>query len=348
MVSKAEYDELQVFKGYCSFDDSIQTKTIAFNQVKHSSEPRVTAHADNIPINFLIDTGAPLNVIDRNAYDKLGRPPLAKSETKYYPYHTNEDNQKPLSMLGEFNGNIRYANKQIETKFVVINGTAEFLLSCSASNQLKLINFNISLGFQCNKLEARGSNNINLNAIVTTAKDGMFMQGKQLNIPESVCDLIPLYWPKANNKAKHSYRNPSKVIKISKIISVNKNTALFNFLKVYRTTPNPDPYKVKEIIGSIITLANNGTRKKRNSSLPKLLNTYSDESIEGRESLDTPSISAPSMAQNQPMVTAPTWTPAITMAPSPTITPAHTPQANLVPKAQKSGPTTAQGYRHND
>ncbi|RMZ96656.1 Transposon Ty3-G Gag-Pol poly [Brachionus plicatilis] len=98
--------------------------------------PRVNVHVNNTEMLFLIDTGAPTNVIDEETYRTMNpTPTLEKCNTTFYGYKANE----PLPILGHFVAQISHSNKRMKAGFIVIKGQAELLLGHKTAIELGII-----------------------------------------------------------------------------------------------------------------------------------------------------------------------------------------------------------------
>lgn len=98
--------------------------------------PRITVQINKTKFSLLIDTGAPINVIDEKTYYSIhNRPSLQKCNTEYYGYTSGA----PLPILGQFVGSISTPKKTIKAGFIVIKGQAELLLGYKTALALEAI-----------------------------------------------------------------------------------------------------------------------------------------------------------------------------------------------------------------
>jgi hypothetical protein len=82
--------------------------------VENKSDPKTRAkiRVNSVEINFIVDTGATVDVIDSKTYDRLKYSvKLCKSTTKIFAYGSD----KPLPLKGEFQATVesnkRYASE---------------------------------------------------------------------------------------------------------------------------------------------------------------------------------------------------------------------------------------------
>ena len=78
-----------------------------------SVRDRVCVLIDNrVPIKFLPDTGASVNIIDRSSYEVLcqsGVYPLFKARARIFAYGSDS----PLNLLGYFNAKCTFDNRSV-------------------------------------------------------------------------------------------------------------------------------------------------------------------------------------------------------------------------------------------
>ena len=92
-------------------------------------------------IEFGIDTGSAVNIIDEQTFNHLQRKPkLDPSYTRLYPYMS----KTPLATLGQFKTRFRYNNTSFECIFQVVSGDAGCILGDESSTLLGLVTYNIN------------------------------------------------------------------------------------------------------------------------------------------------------------------------------------------------------------
>lgn len=98
--------------------------------------PRAEVNLAETMVDFLVDTGAPVNIIDEPTFNSLTKKPtLLKSESNFYGYQSTT----PLPILGEFYAITSRNDHQTYAKYVVVKGKSECLLSFKTSTNLKII-----------------------------------------------------------------------------------------------------------------------------------------------------------------------------------------------------------------
>ena len=93
---------------------------------------------------YLIDTGASVNILDEQSFDKInatGKPvAFKKSNTKIFAYGSKE----PLQLLGTFEETVETNKKISLTRFHVAKNVEGNLLSSQTAQELHLIKININ------------------------------------------------------------------------------------------------------------------------------------------------------------------------------------------------------------
>lgn len=89
-------------------------------------------------VSALIDTGASVNVMDSNHYNRLvSRPPLAPSTAKIYSY----GGTRPLPLRGVIHATVVNGAHATKTTFHNTEGGQGTLLSCHTAEDLGLVFF---------------------------------------------------------------------------------------------------------------------------------------------------------------------------------------------------------------
>jgi hypothetical protein len=131
---------------YCKLVESGEFLTVT-QAIRQKSGPRVDAIIAGTTVSCLIDTGAPINIIDEETYSGLKhKPRLEKCATKYYGYQSKE----PLPIVGQFIENVLYKGKASRAGFLVTKGSAEKLLSGATAEAVGAI-------IICNSLSEQSS-----------------------------------------------------------------------------------------------------------------------------------------------------------------------------------------------
>lgn len=83
-----------------------------------SKAPTVTTLVNNFPVNFVLDTGASVNIISGRVYNGLKhKPPLRNMTTRIFPYRSRQ----ALPIRGFINATIRFRDKACKAKIFVID-----------------------------------------------------------------------------------------------------------------------------------------------------------------------------------------------------------------------------------
>ena len=106
--------------------------------VENKSDPKTRAkiRVNSVEINFIVDTGATVDVIDSKTYDRLkSSVKLCKSTTYIFAYGST----KPLPLKGEFQATVE-SNKRCTVSVIhVVEGGSGNLLSAKTAQDLALI-----------------------------------------------------------------------------------------------------------------------------------------------------------------------------------------------------------------
>ena len=118
-----------------------------------SKTPKVEASINKTPIQFIVDTGASVNIINSSTYDQLTTKPVLRHSTpKIYSYGA----KKPLDVTGYFDCEISYKKKCIPTTVYVIRHSPDVtvcnLMSGETAQMLGLIQFAMASKSVCSHL----------------------------------------------------------------------------------------------------------------------------------------------------------------------------------------------------
>ena len=106
--------------------------------VENKSDPKTRAkiRVNSVEINFIVDTGATVDVIDSKTYDRLkSSVKLCKSTTKIFAYGST----KPLPLKGEFQATVESNKRYTVSVIHVVEGGSGNLLSAKTAQDLALI-----------------------------------------------------------------------------------------------------------------------------------------------------------------------------------------------------------------
>ena len=109
-------------------------KYVNFN--RNDSSKTTKLKVNNTNINFIIDSGNSINVIEKTSFRKLNlgnKVELQRSKQKIYPYGTTE----PLFMLGYFDTTLKNKNVIVRARIHVVDSNdARNLLGLETSKEL--------------------------------------------------------------------------------------------------------------------------------------------------------------------------------------------------------------------
>ena len=118
-------------KDESSEDDYVYTVSKEQNKKTHAN---VIVNGQNV--HFLIDTGATVDIIDANTFEKLRKKvSLQKSTTKIYAYRF----QTPLPLKGQFQATLESKKRYTVSQIYVIDGAGGNLLSAKTAQDLAFV-----------------------------------------------------------------------------------------------------------------------------------------------------------------------------------------------------------------
>ena len=118
-VDEEEFAEFIRYKTLLNYRiiKAITTDRPRINRIELSSAPKVTVKFFETHVKMMVDTGAPINVLDEVTYQQLRiKPKLEKCETKFYGYTSST----PLELMGEFKAKVEFNTRAVEGWFVVV------------------------------------------------------------------------------------------------------------------------------------------------------------------------------------------------------------------------------------
>ena len=160
------------FNNVLTKDDSSDEEEYLFSLNKSTD---ITIKIDEMPVEFLRDSGASINIIDDNTFNKLKRSiniNLLPTTTKIYAYNSHE----PLQLKGVFYSNTEYkGNHYLAKIYVSANPNAGCILGRKASTELGVMKLSDTI----NSIETKDSYIDNL---ITEYKDLFSGLGKMKDI----------------------------------------------------------------------------------------------------------------------------------------------------------------------
>ncbi|KAI5724525.1 hypothetical protein M8J77_003838 [Diaphorina citri] len=110
--------------------------------VNSRETPKVGVEVCGSIVEFHVDTGSSVNVIDMKTYNQLKfKPKLQHTKCNIYPYQ----NMKKLDVVGKLQTCLSYSSKIIHTELYVVRGRGEPVLSFETSQSLNLVKFSFSM-----------------------------------------------------------------------------------------------------------------------------------------------------------------------------------------------------------
>ena len=103
---------------------------------RYNSGPRASIRVCGSSVSFLVDTGAPVNVIDEFTYNELvDKPQLLPCSAHYFGFGSSD----PMELAGQFTADIYFRGQSLKAGFIVKRGSSERLLCFSTSRQLGIV-----------------------------------------------------------------------------------------------------------------------------------------------------------------------------------------------------------------
>ncbi|KAJ1109141.1 hypothetical protein NDU88_006506 [Pleurodeles waltl] len=95
-----------------------------------------------LTISALVDTGASINLMAAEAYQRLSKqPPLKPTQVQVYAF----GNTRPLELAGVFTAEVTHESSTVSAKIYVSKEGSGFLLDCQTAHNLNLIHFAFSI-----------------------------------------------------------------------------------------------------------------------------------------------------------------------------------------------------------
>ena len=106
--------------------------------IVHNSLPTCVVQIEGEPIRMTIDSGASVNIMDSNTFNKIRRPSnmlFKQPVSKVYPYGS----RTPLPVIGVFITKVKFHSKVVDTHVHVVEGTTGNLLGCQTAQDLGIL-----------------------------------------------------------------------------------------------------------------------------------------------------------------------------------------------------------------
>ena len=99
-------------------------------------QPKMTVKINNSKVDFLIDTGSSINILDENTFKKIGsKPKLSHSNTRVFAYGSDQT----LELIGKFQATIETDSKITTATMHVVKGKHGNLLCYDTSVELNIV-----------------------------------------------------------------------------------------------------------------------------------------------------------------------------------------------------------------
>ena len=129
--------DAEEYASFCRYKDMLDYEVLALeHQSRFNNGPRAVIDLCASSVQFLVDTGAPVNVIDEQTYASLAdKPRLDRCSGSYYGVGSD----KPIVVLGQFMTRITFRGRTTMSAFIVVKGPTRSLLSFSAATKLGIV-----------------------------------------------------------------------------------------------------------------------------------------------------------------------------------------------------------------
>ncbi|KAJ1131827.1 hypothetical protein NDU88_010159 [Pleurodeles waltl] len=95
-----------------------------------------------LPVPALVDTGASINLMAAEGYQRLSKPPpLKPTRVQVYAF----GNARPLEMAGVFTAEVAHEDTMVLAKIYMCKEGSGFLLGCQTAQELNLVRFAFSI-----------------------------------------------------------------------------------------------------------------------------------------------------------------------------------------------------------
>jgi hypothetical protein len=151
-VDGPEYANFVRYQQALSYTCNAITTEQSVSHVQTSASPRAIVIIHESPVDMMIDTGSPVNIIDELTYQRLQpQPALEKCNTNFFGYTATT----PMEVLGQFVAKVQSTDHAAAGGFIVVKGQHECLLSCVTAKRLGLVTINRD---QCDATQVRAIN----------------------------------------------------------------------------------------------------------------------------------------------------------------------------------------------
>ena len=178
---------------------------VTINSVKSKKYPTSKVTIRNKTVEFLIDSGAGVNIMDSETYNNINLP-LQDTSKKIFGYNADS----PLPVLGKFSASVtsKVINTSADVQFYVIQGGGGNLMSYQTATDLGLLHI--------------------VNSVSSSEASNLGFKHRK----------VTPAWPKANGEVERLMRTLEKAIRVAVIEHKSWKQELFTFLRQYRATPH--------------------------------------------------------------------------------------------------------------
>ena len=118
-----------------SDEEDNQDNGYVFSVGKSKGLPHIVLKVQGVPVPFLVDTGASVDIIDSKTYELIGKPSLRRTKRKVYPYNAGE-----IQSLGQVHCGLESKDRFLETDLLVVKAeNSGNLLSYTTACSLGLV-----------------------------------------------------------------------------------------------------------------------------------------------------------------------------------------------------------------
>ena len=114
----------------------VYTLRAVSNKLRRTKLPRMIAKVNGTETEFIIDTGAGLNILDKNGFDNLqDKLKLDRTDIRARAYKS----EQPITILGKFCAKAQVQEREAQATFYVTEEHDGSLLTCETAEALKLV-----------------------------------------------------------------------------------------------------------------------------------------------------------------------------------------------------------------
>ncbi|XP_031335480.1 uncharacterized protein K02A2.6-like [Photinus pyralis] len=138
--ARVNFNETQNQEEFNSDHSETSFQITTIQKVNKVNLPTTQVKLNGTSVDFIIDTGSSINLINAETYKNLGIHKLLPDNTTILPYNT----MKRLELVGKFKGKFVHNKSETEADVYVVQGDGEALLSYETSVKLNLIHVSLN------------------------------------------------------------------------------------------------------------------------------------------------------------------------------------------------------------